>query len=474
MKKYNSLKVLLTGVILAAGVLLASPTISEAKSFTDLEKNDSHFEAVNYLNNLNAYDYKTGNLLNGNSGVTRAEVSKVLYNLYKDTLKVTRTYNKNFADVSNSTLYSKEVIWSYEVGIFDGDSASKFEPTNKLTRAEMSKILVNTFNLKSKGASSFKDVNSKHWANSYVSILGSNGITNGDGKGNYLPENSVTLNQLSSFIYRVADEKHTVSPVVTKPTTPVVESKYKTIEDLKQIARDLYNDPAYYPEHVVVNTKTDLREEFVEYTFWSSDISMDLPGYAFYGRTVTIDVQERSNGDFQTRIYVANDREIEQEIDWKLRMDKAEKHIVDNYKLDTDYDVVLAINTFVGEQIDYGVFIEESNPFLVQRGNATTCTGYADVAAEMFKRFGIQSRLLTGDVHAWNVVLMDGKWYHTDPTFNDTTGTKTDYLLMTEAERAEDIFNIESTFKATDVKYDQSMAKAYSYADVKKAQVTKK
>ena len=200
------LKVFLASIVLASGVLMASPSTLAAKNFTDLNSDPSHTKAVTFLNQLNAYDYKAGNLLNGASAVTRAEVSKILYSLYKDKMKVVRTYNDNFKDVNSNTLYSKELIWSYEVGIFDGDTNQKFNPTNHLTRAQMSKILVNTFGLTAHGGWIFYDVPFDHWAFEYISVLAVNGITNGNTQGNYMPNNKVTLNQLSSFIYRIMDK----------------------------------------------------------------------------------------------------------------------------------------------------------------------------------------------------------------------------------------------------------------------------
>lgn len=134
--------------------------------------------------------------------VTRAEVSKILYTLHQDHLSESRTYHNHFKDVTRTTQFAKEMIWSYEVGIFDGDNG-KFNPKSPLTRAQLSKILVNIFNLESTETTRFNDVATSHWAFPYVSILGSTNVTTGDGKGNFLPKNNVTLHHLSSFIYRI-------------------------------------------------------------------------------------------------------------------------------------------------------------------------------------------------------------------------------------------------------------------------------
>ena len=206
MKKNKSLKILMASAILASGVLMASPSTLASKNFTDLNDDPTHAISVNYLNTLDIFDYKSGSKLNGNVGITRAEVSKILHNLYKDEIPPVRTYINNLTDLNSKTPFYEDVIWSYESGIFDGDSTGKFNPNQTLTRAQMAKVLVNTFLLTAEGTSNFNDVSKNHWAYEYINILGSTGISIGDGKGKFLPNNKVTLNQLSTFIYRIINK----------------------------------------------------------------------------------------------------------------------------------------------------------------------------------------------------------------------------------------------------------------------------
>lgn len=243
MKKKSTLKVLIAGAVLALGFMVYSPSTLAAKNFTDLGSSKSHAVAVQHLNKLNAFDYKTGTKLNGEAGVTRAEASAVLHAMYSKDFKVTRKYSNSFKDVSSKTANFKAIAWSYEVGIFDGDNNGKFSPNDKLTRAQMSKILVNAFGLKTDKVVKFNDVKANNWAYSYVTALASNGITVGNGKGSYLPNDNVTLNQLSSFIYRIIQKdkvtvapKPTPPPVVEKPTPkpPVVEVVPPTEEEYPQ------------------------------------------------------------------------------------------------------------------------------------------------------------------------------------------------------------------------------------------------
>lgn len=477
----KTFKTVATGVALTATILFASPSITEAKSFTDLNNLGSHTEAVNYLNSLNAYDYKTGTKLNGEAAVTRTEASKLLYTLYKDKFEKVRTYDNNFKDVSNTTSGYKEIVWAYEVGIFDGDTNKKFNPRQSLTRAQMAKVIVNTFDLESKGNISFKDVSSNHWAYNYVSTLASNGVTNGNGQGSYMPESNVTLSQLSSFIYRIVNDEAKVTPtqpaqpVETKPSTPST-SKYKTFEEFKRLVVDMWNSTEYNPEPVVFYTTTDMTDRYMKEYSLTYDISQDVKEFDYNGQGTTIYVEKISEGVYKNTLGLYNPSEDEQQVlVRKQKLDAAEKYIVANYPLNTEYDVVYAVNDFISKQMEYGVDVDPANPIFPVSRNNSTCTDYTDAASALYARFGIKSRVVTGDRHAWNAVKVGGNWYYSDATYYESGDER--YLLMTQTERQEGpyaIKNIETTFRATDVPFDKSMALPYSYQEVKKAQALNK
>lgn len=460
MRKYNSLKTVLKGATLATALFVSVPVISEAKSFTDLNSNGTHNEAVQYLNNLNVYDYKVGSKLNGNAPITRGEVATMLHRYYGDTQPTVREYKNNFKDVNKNTPNFEDIIWSYEFGVFDGDVNGKFNPSATLTRAQMAKVLVNTFWIEGKETANFKDVSKNHWAYKYIGILQNEGITTGDGKGKFNPEAKVTLNQMSSFMYRIAKG-------AGETAVPEVSTSYKTLDELKQIAKDLYYSDELEPS-VVVKTKTNLKEAITDYYFRSMDVTEDIQGYTVYGRTLQSNSEKLADGTYQLELWISSDRTQEEEKVWNQKMDKAAQYIKDNYSIKTDYDVVYAINDFIVGQLEYGMRIPDNHEFLEWRGNASTCTGYTDVAAELLKRFGIEHRYISGVAtynnvgHAWNAVKVGGNWYYLDTTFNDNKTNKTKYFLMTESERAQSATKLHTNFRATETPFAKSMAKPYT------------
>ena len=116
----------------------------------------------------------------------------------------TSNTKSSFVDVKTSSKYAGAIAAVEREGIFTGDENGKFNPNSPLTRAHMSKVLVEAFNLKKSGSSeSFRDVSTKHWAHNYVDIMSSLQITNGKGDGTFGINDKTMNKHLDVFIDRV-------------------------------------------------------------------------------------------------------------------------------------------------------------------------------------------------------------------------------------------------------------------------------
>lgn len=107
---------------------------------------------------------------------------------------------KAFPDVPESYDYFQEIKAVQQSGIFSGNNTG-FNPSGKLTRAQMAKVITKAFNLEAEGDHPFPDVTPDHWANSYIDVLFQTGITTGS-SGKFRPESSVTRAELAVFISR--------------------------------------------------------------------------------------------------------------------------------------------------------------------------------------------------------------------------------------------------------------------------------
>ena len=130
---------------------------------------------------------------------TRAEVAQEL----ADKLNLdTTTASASFKDVDKSHKNYKAIAAVAEAKIFSGD-AGNFNPNKELTRGQMSKVLVEAFELKGSAIANFSDVPDGHWATEYINILFHHDITTGYQDGTFGLTDKISVGQLHKFIDRI-------------------------------------------------------------------------------------------------------------------------------------------------------------------------------------------------------------------------------------------------------------------------------
>lgn len=105
-----------------------------------------------------------------------------------------------------------------------------------------------------------------------------------------------------------------------------------------------------------------------------------------------------------------------------------------------DFSKVLALHDNI---VDFAEFVPVQGDactemFLTGKG---VCEGYARALHVLLTMAGIQTRFAFGDAkgenHLWNLVRVDGLWYHVDPTWDDGMNGY-GYFLLTDKELAVD------------------------------------
>ena len=98
-------------------------------------------------------------------------------------------------------------------------------------------------------------------------------------------------------------------------------------------------------------------------------------------------------------------------------------HIINN----TEYDTLKSDNikdTTYKSNTAYGVLIEEHG----------ICSGYSDTMKVFLDKLNIINYKVSNDQHIWNLVLLDGGWYHLDLTWDDPISevniTRDNYFLI--------------------------------------------
>ena len=108
----------------------------------------------------------------------------------------------------------------------------------------------------------------------------------------------------------------------------------------------------------------------------------------------------------------------------------------------SDEQKINAVNEFVCDYTEY----YSPEPYPDQSHTAygalfeyeCVCDGYSRFVKMICDDIGIDCKIVIGDVinaggHAWNLVKIDGKWYHLDVTWNDGCGNRKEYYLIPDS-----------------------------------------
>ena len=121
---------------------------------------------------------------------------------------------------------------------------------------------------------------------------------------------------------------------------------------------------------------------------------------------------------------------------------------VDTNKM-TDYDKVKFVNDYIVQHTVYSEATVASphSAYAVLYEGKGVCQGYALLAYKMLDEMGVKNLYITGEVpdggHAWNMVKLDGHWYHLDTTWNDPLpdrglGVSYNYFLISDSQLQKD------------------------------------
>ena len=116
----------------------------------------------------------------------------------------------------------------------------------------------------------------------------------------------------------------------------------------------------------------------------------------------------------------------------------------------SDFDKIKFVNDYIVQNTVYSTDTTNSphSAYTVLAEGKAVCQGYALLAQKMLTKLGIESLYVVGEAggvgHAWNLVKLNGQWYHIDTTWNDPTpdrgpnNVRYAYFLMSDRQLAKD------------------------------------
>ncbi len=108
-------------------------------------------------------------------------------------------------------------------------------------------------------------------------------------------------------------------------------------------------------------------------------------------------------------------------------------------------------NNYEQELDLYGKGLHQSNTaYGLYKNKIAICSGYADTMALLLDRIGVENFKVASKTHIWNVVKIDGVYYHIDATWDDPTnnvfGTLSDKFFMVSTETLQELDNTSHIF----------------------------
>ncbi|CAI6084539.1 hypothetical protein PAECIP112173_04321 [Paenibacillus sp. JJ-100] len=113
----------------------------------------------------------------------------------------------------------------------------------------------------------------------------------------------------------------------------------------------------------------------------------------------------------------------------------------------TSHEKTKVIHDWIVLNLSYDTSLQKYTAYDGLATGSTVCQGYSLLAYRMLEQVGIENRIVEGkaggQLHAWNLVKLDGKWYHMDTTWDDPTPDRKgkvshNYYLLSDKEMARD------------------------------------
>lgn len=193
-KAYNKLVAGTMTAAMVAGVV--TPAAAATKSFPDVPADHWAADSINYLVDKGAINGKPDGTFAPTEEIDRASAAKIMAVTLG--LEIDQNAKPSFEDAKNN--WAAPYIAAVEkAGVIQGDGKGNFKPDDKINRASMASMLVKAYKLEAPGAETKFDDLKDHWGEKDANILVALGISNGTDNG-WQPDKAVTRAEAAQFI----------------------------------------------------------------------------------------------------------------------------------------------------------------------------------------------------------------------------------------------------------------------------------
>lgn len=104
----------------------------------------------------------------------------------------------------------------------------------------------------------------------------------------------------------------------------------------------------------------------------------------------------------------------------------------------SDVEKILAVHDYIAYTARYAGGTDKSNAYGILVSKGAQCKGYAMTFRLFMNALGITNQTCGNANHIWNMVELDGEWYHVDVTWDDPTGNQLGRVRHTNLLRSDE------------------------------------
>ncbi|MGG3450573.1 S-layer homology domain-containing protein [Domibacillus aminovorans] len=250
---------------------------TEAATYSDVPSTHWAAKEISYLSDFGILKGGSNGTFHKDAPVTKAQAAAILVRAKK--LSLVNVPNPGFSDVPVTHPFYKEIAAAVNAGWFL--KGASFQPDNQLKRIEMAKVTQLAFGITGSVPVEWEDMSHTYSGYAYVTPLLANGITSGYTATKFNPTAKVTRAQFAIFTARAMNTQFRMK-VVTYPKKAASDIFYPQFVDTTGINHFTYLNEFYQEEgQSLVNYRNEIMElaqeddQFGEY--YSYGVSYKVP-----------------------------------------------------------------------------------------------------------------------------------------------------------------------------------------------------
>lgn len=222
---------------------------------------------------------------------------------------------------------------------------------------------------------------------------------------NYYEQKGYKLN--TKFITIAKDEKKQIE---------LLDPNNKKVEDVQYFAK------TYYPLTQVYSVNDSLENQFFKF-----NNNGQIIGQSNNKENPLAEIWAYHNGHlYRAVLQGVHDEFLDKRFEEQIN--KEVESVIEQLELrkKTDVEKVISVANYIADNLTWINNAFDQTLYSAVINKITVCTGYGKMFQKFMNELGIPSRTVEGksDIqkdtyHVWNMVELDGEWYHVDTTYKD-------------------------------------------------------